>query len=80
MPYGNKHEGGRAGLIDTLLPCVYDDFIGTEKKVLTIRHREGLRHLLNFKFKKHSRYNLPRGRLALIERQVQKRAGMLLEK
>lgn len=75
-----ESEAAFSSYVDTLLPCVYDDFIGTAKKVLTIRHREGLRRLLNFKFKKHPRYNLPRGRLALIERQVQKRAGMLLEK
>lgn len=66
--------------VDTLLPCVYDDFIGTAKEVLTPEHREGLRHLLNFKFKKHSRYNLPQKRLELIEKQVQKRAKALLEK
>lgn len=65
---------------ETLLPCVYDDFIGTAKAVLTAEHREGLRHLLNFKFKKHSRYNLPQKRLELIEKQVQKRAKALLEK
>ena len=47
--------------VDTLLPCVYDDFIGAAKKVLTAEHRSGLRKLLNFKFKKHSRYNLQKG-------------------
>ena len=38
---------------ETLLPCVYDDFIATAKEVLTPEHREGLRKLLDFKFKKH---------------------------
>ena len=65
--------------VDTLLPCVYDDFIGTAKKVLTAEHRSGLRKLLNFKFKKHSRYNLPKERLILIEKQIQKRAQKLLD-
>ena len=65
---------------DTLLPCVYDDFIGTAKKVLTAKHREGLRHLIDFKFKKHPRYNLPSGRLKLLEKQIQKRAKDLLDK
>lgn len=65
--------------VDTLLPCVYDDFIGTSKKVLTAEHRSGLRKLLNFKFKKHSRYNLPKERLILIEKQIQKRAQKLLD-
>lgn len=62
----------------TLMPCLYDDFIGTAKAVLTPEHREGLRHLLNFRFKRHSLYNLPKERLVLLEKQVQKRAGELL--
>lgn len=63
---------------ETLLPCVYDDFLGAAKNVLTAKHREGLRHLMNFKFKKHSRYNLPDKRLKVIEKVIQKRAQMLL--
>lgn len=62
----------------TLMPCLYDDFIGTAKAVLTPEHREGLRHLLNFRFKRHSHYNLPEERLDLLEKQVQKRARELL--
>ena len=64
---------------DTLLPCVYDDFVLSAKKVLTPAHKEGLWHLLNFKFKKHSRYNLPPNRLKLIEKQIHRRAKELLE-
>lgn len=64
--------------VQTLMPCVYDDFIGTAKAVLTPEHREGLRHLLNFRFKRHSLYNLPKERLDLLEKQVQKRARELL--
>ncbi|MBR6825441.1 MAG: XRE family transcriptional regulator [Oscillospiraceae bacterium] len=64
---------------DTLLPCVYDDFVTAAKQVLTTTHKEGLRHLLNFKFKKHSHYNLPNHRLKLIEKQIQRRAKELLE-
>lgn len=63
----------------TLEPCVYDDFIGTAKAVLTEKHREGLRHLLTFRFKKHPRYNLPEKRLRLIEKEIQKRARALLD-
>ena len=65
---------------DTLVPCVYDDFIGTAKKVLTNKHREGLRKLLEFKFMKNSRYNLPDKRLKMIEKMIQQRAKVLLEK
>lgn len=64
---------------DTLLPCVYDDFVASAKKVLTPAHKEGLRRLLNFKFKKHSRYNLSNNRLKLIEKQIERRAKELLD-
>ena len=64
---------------ETLLPCVYDDFLGTAGAVLTQKHRAGLRKLLDFKFKKHSRYNLPAKRLRLIEAQIKSRAKALLE-
>lgn len=66
--------------IETLAPSVYDDFLGTASAVLTPELREKLRHLLTFRFKKHSRYNLPEKRLQMIEKQVQKRARILLDK
>ena len=66
--------------IETLAPSVYDDFLGTASAVLTPELREKLRHLLTFRFKKHSRYNLPEKRLRMIERQVQHRARILLDK
>ncbi|MCD8376884.1 MAG: XRE family transcriptional regulator [Oscillospiraceae bacterium] len=66
--------------VDTLLPCVYDDFVSEARAVLTLEHRESLRHLLDFSFKKHSRYNLPSGRLKLIEKQIRLRAKELLDK
>lgn len=63
---------------DTLQPCVYDDYIGTAKKVLTAEHKDGLRHLLKFRFRRHTRYNLPDERLKLIEKMIAQRAGALL--
>lgn len=66
--------------IETLAPSVYDDFLGTASAVLTPELREKLRHLLTFRFKKHSRYYLPEKRLRMIERQVQHRARILLDK
>lgn len=65
--------------IETLLPSVYDDFLGTAQAWMTSEHRQKLRHLLQFRFKKHSRYNLPKQRLRMIEAQIQKRAKILLE-
>ncbi len=63
----------------TLVPCVYDDFIGTARAVLTKEHKEKLRKLLNLRFKRHSRYNWDSNRLQLIEKQVQKRVRAILE-
>ena len=65
--------------IETLYPSVYDDFLGTAASVLTPELCEKLRHLLTFKFKKHSRYNLPEKRLRMIEQQVQERVRILLD-
>ena len=62
----------------TLQPCVYDDFMESAKRVLSSEHRQKLHKLLEFRFKKHSRYNLPPKRLELIEKQIQKRARVLL--
>ena len=62
----------------TLQPCVYDDFIGTAKKVLTAEHKERLRKLLDFKFKKHPRYNVPESRLERINEQVRENVRELL--
>ncbi len=62
---------------DTLMPCVYDDFAGAAKVVLTPKRKAALRKLFSFKFKKHPRYNLPTTRLCLIEKQIQSRAKEL---
>ncbi len=62
----------------TLQPCVYDDFIGSAKKVLTAEHKERLRKLLDFKFKKHPRYNVSESRLEHINEQVRENVRELL--
>ena len=64
---------------DTLLPCVYDDFIAEAKSVMTPELQEKIRHLVSFKLKKNPRYNLDNKRLKLIEKQIQKRARILLQ-
>jgi len=65
--------------VQTLQPCVYDDFITTAASHMDEESREQLRHLMTFKIRKHSRYNLPDQTLKLIEGQVRKRARLLLE-
>lgn len=74
-----KSEKNLEAYIETLQPSIYDDFIGTARRVLTAEHRKALRRLLQFRFKRHGRYNLPPQRLRMIEKQIQKRAGLLLE-
>ncbi|MBO4366875.1 MAG: XRE family transcriptional regulator [Clostridia bacterium] len=63
----------------TVLPCVYDQFVGEAKAVMTKEMRSRLRRLLAFEFVKHSRYNLPEKRLSLIETVVRGRVRELLD-
>ena len=65
--------------IDTLVPSVYDGFIETAKNMMTGAQKEKLRRLVDFKLKKHRRYNLPAQRLRMIEEQIQKRVRELLD-
>ena len=74
-----KDEAALDAYIKTLQPCVYDDFIGTAASYMNDENREQLRHLLTFKFKRHSRYNLSDHELSLMEGQIRKRAALLLE-
>ena len=61
------------------MPCVYDDYVAEAKKVLTHGWRSAIRKLLDFKLPRHSRYNLSKERLNLIECAVSQRAAELLE-
>ena len=61
------------------MPCVYDDYVAEAKKVLTHEWRSVIRKLLDFKFPRHSRYNLSKERLSLIEYAVSQRAAELLD-
>ena len=60
-------------------PVCYNDFFSAAIPCLKPRHREGLRHLLEFKLKRHPRYNLESKRLKLIEMAIRQRAARLLE-
>lgn len=62
----------------TLLPCVYDDFVAEAKSCLSHELRNGLRKLLDFKFKRHPQYNLDSRRLSMLERMVSERAKEIL--
>ena len=58
---------------------MYDDYVAEAKKVLTHEWRSVIRKLLDFKLPRHSRYNLSKERLNLIEYAVSQRAAELLE-
>ena len=60
-------------------PVSYNDFFSEAQPCVRARHREGLRHLLEFKLKRHPRYNLEPNRLKLIEMAIRQRTARLLE-
>ena len=62
----------------TLLPRVYDDFIGEAKAVITHKQRNALRRLLDFRFKRNPRHNWSAQRLTMVERMVSEQAKELL--
>ena len=62
----------------TLLPRVYDDFIGETKAVITRKQRNVLRRLLDFRFKRNPRHNWSVQRLTMVERMVSEQAKELL--
>ena len=63
----------------TLLPRVYDDFASEAKVVITHKQRNALRKLLDFRFKRHPRYNLSNQRLGMIEKMLAERARIVLD-
>jgi len=54
------------------------DFVEFAKEIMMPQQKQKLRKLINFKFKKHARYNLPKIRLKHIEAFIQNRVQMLL--
>lgn len=65
--------------VDTLVPIAYDDFIEKAEKNMQLRHHKMLRQLLTFRFdRRATRYNLPTNRLNTIEKEIQRRARILL--
>ncbi len=73
-----ESDAGMKRYADVLLPCVYDSFVDEAKKNLTHEQKNSLRKLLDFKFKKHSRYNLSQSRLSLIENRIHSRVRELI--
>lgn len=63
---------------DVQRPACYNDFFAMAKELMSRRHKEMLRHLLGFRFRKHARYNLAPKRLKYMEAAVHVRASVLL--
>lgn len=58
----------------TQMPHTYSDFVETAKQFLDKKTKANLHNLFQFKFKRHSKYNLPEKRLKLIEMFAQEQA------
>ena len=63
---------------DTLLPCVYEDYIEEAKKVIDNRLKEKLRKMLTFNLQKTGAYNYPADRLRLLSKMIQERVQQIL--
>ncbi len=64
---------------ETLLPCVYEDFFQTAGNVLDVHLSEKLRKALNFRFHDEGKLRYSKERIALLEKQIQKRASFILK-
>ena len=63
---------------DTLLPCVYEDYLEEARKVIDSRLKEKLRKMLTYNLQKSGAYNYSSARLKLISRMIRERAHMIL--
>ncbi len=63
---------------DTLLPCVYEDFFQTARNVLDQHLSEKVRKALKFKFQDEGKLRYPKEKIAILEKQIQKRASHIL--
>ena len=63
----------------TLLPCVYEDFFQSAKSTVNGAIAEKLRKALEFTFQDEGRMRYPPERVALMEKQIRKRAALILK-
>lgn len=79
---GSDALSSETALIDyanTLTPVTYVSFYENAKLVLNHEYRVALHSMLDFRFTKHPRYNLPPKRLKYLEKVIQTRAQKLLD-
>ena len=63
-----------------LLPCVYEDFFQAAENVLNDSITEKLRKALDFKFQDEGKIRYSKERIALLEKQIRKRASRILKR
>ncbi len=63
---------------ETLQPCVYEDFVQTAQSVMNAEIAKKVRKALNFRFWDEGKVRYPKKWLALMEKQIQKRAALIL--
>ena len=66
------------GFAKTQEPVAYADHVEFAKQFISGRQRSMVRRLLDFRFTRHGRYNLPQERLQAIEGFIHQRASILL--
>ncbi len=64
---------------DTLLPCVYEDYIEEAKAVLDSRLKEKLRKMVTYNLPKSGSYNYSSDRLKQISEMIRNRVRVLLD-
>lgn len=62
----------------TRVPATYSDFIELAQQLMGHEQREKLRRLINFKFKKHPRYNWKEARFVALSKLIGYRVGLML--
>ena len=63
----------------SLLPCIYEDFFQEAREVLDKDLSEKLRKALGFELQEEGKIRYPRKKIALLERQIRKRASRILK-
>ena len=63
----------------TIHPALYPDFVQFASQIITHRQHKMLTRLVDFRFKKHPRYNLPDSRLDFLTHWIRERAKILLK-
>ena len=63
---------------ETLLPCVYEDYIEEAKKVIDSRLKEKLRKMLTYNLQRVGAYNYSSDRLRLVSKMIQERVHEIL--